>query len=85
MQHVLALILDLGVDGLDPAFLACPLGDTQPGFELAIKAPLDALGVRGHSRFLETQVDAHAGLAIAGVGLNLEDNFEILASTASYA
>ena len=85
VQHVLALILDLGVDGLDPAFLACPLGDTQPGFELAIKAPLDALGVRGHSRFLEAQVDAHAGLAIAGFGLHLYDHVQIPASPAVFA
>jgi hypothetical protein len=43
VQHVLALIGNFGVDRFDARFLACALGNAQLCFQLAIKAPFDAL------------------------------------------
>lgn len=85
MQHVLALVGYLGVDRFGPLLLACPLGQAQIAFELAIEAPHDALAIRGHSSFLQSQVDTDAGSAAAGLGLHLHHHVQIPASPAVFA
>ena len=85
VQHVLALVRNLGVDRLDPPLLASPLGHAQIGFELAIEPPLDALAIGCHRRLLDAQIDPHAGRAAAGLGLHLHDHIEIPAAPAVLA